>query len=137
MNPVNNVLKTNLKKKFPFFFFCQLGLMAHPRLTNSLSSSSLRNLNPKPKLIPLCTCSCRPFSSQSLILHSHPLFLARPKPLLRFARRTGPPLVLAAVGQAEPELPQTSAPTVIPEDEVFNSITKTEFFCQILFLSFD
>ena len=65
------------------------------------------------------------------------LFLAKPKPLLRFARRTGPPLVLAAVGQAEPELPQTSAPTVIPEDEVFNSITKTEFFCQILFLSFD
>ncbi|KAG4920502.1 hypothetical protein AAZX31_18G054200 [Glycine max] len=91
--------------------------MAHPRLTNSLCSSPLRNLNPNPKLIPLCTCSCRPFSSQSLILHSHPLFLAKPKPLLRFARRTGPPLVLAAVGQAEPELPQTSAPTVIPEDE--------------------
>ncbi|XP_027933756.1 phosphatidate cytidylyltransferase 4, chloroplastic-like [Vigna unguiculata] len=77
--------------------------MAHLRLTNSLSS-------PLPKKLV-------PFSSQSLILH-HPFYFAKPKPLIRFARRTGPPLVLAAVGQAEPNhLPQTNAPQVRPEEE--------------------
>jgi len=87
--------------------------MAHLRLTNSLSS-------PLPKKLV-------PFSSQSLILH-HPFYFAKPKPLIRFARRTGPPLVLAAVGQAEPNhLPQTNAPQVRPEEEVFNSIINVKF----------
>ncbi|XP_027334724.1 phosphatidate cytidylyltransferase 4, chloroplastic-like [Abrus precatorius] len=84
--------------------------MAHPPLSNSLS------LLPNPKLVPLCACTCRPFSSQSLILHRHhhhhnpslSLLFTKPKPLLRFTHRT---LILAAVGQAEPErLPQPNAP---------------------------
>ncbi|XP_020221330.1 phosphatidate cytidylyltransferase 4, chloroplastic [Cajanus cajan] len=81
--------------------------MAHPGLTNSLS----------PKLVPLCACSCRPFSSQSLLLHSHPLFF-KPKPLIRFTRPTASPFLLAAVGQAEPDrLPQTTAPKVLSGDQ--------------------
>ncbi|KAL2333053.1 hypothetical protein Fmac_014266 [Flemingia macrophylla] len=84
--------------------------MAHPRLTNSVSP--IRNLNPK--AVPLCACWWRPFSSQSLLLHSHPLFF-KPNHLIRFTRPTAPPFVLAAVGQAEPNhLPHTK---VLPGDQ--------------------
>ena len=98
-------------RSIPFSY--RLALMAHLRLTNSLSS-------PLPnKLVT--------FSSQSLILH-RPFFFAKPKPLIRFARRNGPPLVLAAVGQAEPNrLPQTNAPQVLPGEEVCNSTINFKF----------
>ncbi|XP_057431931.1 phosphatidate cytidylyltransferase 4, chloroplastic-like [Lotus japonicus] len=75
--------------------------MAHPQLSNSLSLH--------PNLIPLY----RP-------LHHHhppspfPSLFTKPKPLLRFTRRTAEPVqprfLVAAVGQAEPErLPQLNA----------------------------
>lgn len=109
---VNKILHVLCEVSWSPFSY-QLALMAHFRLTNSLSS-------PLPeKLVP--------FSSQSLILH-HPFYFAKPKPLIRLARRTGPPLVLAAVGQAEPNrLPQTNAPQVLPEEEVCNSRINIKF----------
>ncbi|MED6149596.1 Phosphatidate cytidylyltransferase 4, chloroplastic [Stylosanthes scabra] len=98
--------------------------MAHPRVTNSLSSttpaislfSNHRNPNNPKKpfvLVPIRSCPCRPHPSQSLILHKatpSSFFFSNCKPLLRFTRRTGSSPQPRVLGQAEPEqLPQSNA----------------------------
>ncbi|KAL1370233.1 hypothetical protein HN51_000525 [Arachis hypogaea] len=97
--------------------------MAHPRVTNSLSSTTTISLfcnhhNPNNQkkpfvLLPIRACPCRPRPSQSLILHKatpSSYFFSNCKPLLRFTRRTGASPPPRVIGQAQPEhLPQSNA----------------------------